>query len=221
MSVTIGRPVRALIAPRIFKPSTRPGPRNERIDVRLALSYDALKTSGTRVRCAISASRSASMLACVSLSMTQGPATSTKGWPPPKAMWSPSWTGDTLVIIRGADDPRAALRRHRARRASVSRHGFGGRARDACGFVLVARGDERGEERMRPRRLRFELRMELHRDVPRVARDLGDLDELAIRRPARDPHAGLNELRLVQAVELVPMPVTFLNGRRVVDALRE
>ena len=46
----------ALMAARIRRPSSRPGPRNDVPDVRLALSYDALKMKGTPARRAMAAS---------------------------------------------------------------------------------------------------------------------------------------------------------------------
>ena len=88
-------------------------------------------------------------------------------------------------------------------------------------LVLVARLDERGEQRMRPRRLRLELRMELHGEIPRMAGQLGDLDELAVGRAAGDPQAVLGERPLVEAVELVAVAVTLVNRARAVDALGE
>ena len=100
MSVRIGTPNRALMPASTRSPSSRPGPRNERPDVRLALSYDALKMKGTRARRAISARLPARSTACCSLSMTHGPAMSTNGLPPPIAR-SPSLTGVTALIIRG------------------------------------------------------------------------------------------------------------------------
>ncbi len=98
MSVRIGTPRRALIAASTRSPSSRPGPRNDRPDVRLALSKDALKTNGhagARARCR--RVRSASSEACASLSMTHGPAISTNGRPPPIAM-SPMLTGGTETL---------------------------------------------------------------------------------------------------------------------------
>ena len=62
-----------------------PGPRNDFSDVRFALSYDALKMSGTPQRDAIFTSDSAIIDACASLSMTHGPAISARGAPPPRA----------------------------------------------------------------------------------------------------------------------------------------
>src|SRR5829696_2753038 len=80
-------------------PSSTPGPRNERPDVRFALSYDALKINGTPARCAISCSRPASVAACCSLSMTHGPAMSTNGLPPPIER-SPNCRGATGELYR-------------------------------------------------------------------------------------------------------------------------
>ena len=81
-------------------------------------------------------------------------------------------------------------------------------------LVRERRLDEAGEERMRPQRLRQELRVELHGDVPRVAGQFEDLDELAVGRPARDPGAVLDQDRLVEPVELVPVPVPLVDERR-------
>src|SRR5438067_4859237 len=74
---------------------------------------------------------------------------------------------------------------------------------------------------MRMRRLRLELRMELHGEIPRVLRQFGDLDELAVRRAARDAHAVLRQRALVQAVELVAVTVPLGDRVRPVDALRQ
>ncbi len=54
MSVRIGRPVRSRTSARIRRPSFSPGPRNDRPEVRFALSYDALKTHGIPARRAMS-----------------------------------------------------------------------------------------------------------------------------------------------------------------------
>ena len=61
----------------------KPGPRNERTDVRLALSNDALKMTGTPHRAAMSRMARARPRACAGLSMTQGPAMRSRGRPPP------------------------------------------------------------------------------------------------------------------------------------------
>ena len=60
MSVRIGMSQAALMPRSTRRPSVSPGPRNERFDVRFALSYDALKMNGTRSRLVMSVSRLAS-----------------------------------------------------------------------------------------------------------------------------------------------------------------
>src|SRR5262245_55337781 len=181
------------------RPSRRPGPRNDPPEVRLALSYDALKMKGTPRRRAIAARRPARSVACASLSMTQGPAMSTSGCPPPMAR-PPIVTGFTDLIIRARD---AAIGDRS--RLALDRDARGSR----CGVRVVSRLvavrclDEAREERVRPRRLRLELRVELHRQEPGVARQLGDLDEAAVGRASGDPEAVLDERPLVEAVELV------------------
>src|SRR5579862_4503341 len=90
-----------------------------------------------------------------------------------------------------------------------------------CSLVLIRGADERREQRVRARRLRLELGMELHGEIPRMPGQLGDLDELAVRRTARDAQAVLVERFLVQAVELVAVTMTLVNQRLAVDALRE
>src|SRR6266850_2766070 len=214
MSVRIGTRRCDLIPASTRRPSSRPGPRNDRPDVRFALSYDALKMNGTCRRRVRSASRPARSDACCSLSMTQGPAISTSGLPPPMEI-SPSLTGFTRDIIRGRDGP--ALPAYlRAQRDVAS-----GIAFDVCGLVLIGGGDERREQRMRTRRLRFEFRMELHGEIPRMTGQLGDLDEFAVGRSSGDAQAVLGERALVQAVELVAMTMALVNERRSVHALRQ
>ena len=80
--------------------------------------------------------------------------------------------------------------------------------------AVAAASTNAGEQRMRPRRLRLELGMELHGEVPRMAGQLGDLDELAVGRSARDPQAVLGERPLVQAVELVAVAMALVDQRR-------
>src|SRR5690242_16873322 len=101
-------------------PSRRPGPRNEDNELRLALSYDALNTYGmprSRVMAAIDlAIRSA----WSSLSITQGPAMSASGAPPPittppptgtaRVAWPPS-AGGRPVALAGIDEaPKERMR---------------------------------------------------------------------------------------------------------------
>ena len=74
MSVRIGTSKRALIAASTRRPSSSPGPRNERPDVRFALSYDALKMNGTPTRARdVGELGRRDRVACASLSMTHGP----------------------------------------------------------------------------------------------------------------------------------------------------
>ena len=54
----------SLTRPSTRSPSSRPGPRNEVSDVRLALSYDALKMYGTPHRAAMALIARASSIAC-------------------------------------------------------------------------------------------------------------------------------------------------------------
>src|SRR4029453_13469534 len=85
MSVRMGTPRRLLMPDTTLHPPSMPGPLNDFSDVRLALSYDALKMRGTPQREAIVTSDSAIIDACASLSMTHGPAMSARGAPPPRA----------------------------------------------------------------------------------------------------------------------------------------
>src|SRR5262245_14226783 len=98
---------------------------------------------------------------------------------------------------------------------------LGGCPRDAGHLVLVARIHERREKRMGARGLRFELRMELYRQVPRMAGHFRNLDEFAVRRPSGNPQAVFGERALVEAVELVAMPMTLVDRRLAVDAVRQ
>src|SRR5262245_47500461 len=52
--------------------------------------------------------------------------------------------------------------------------------------VLVCGSNERHKQRMRVERLRFELRVELTTKKPRVVGKLNYLDELSVRRLARE-----------------------------------
>src|SRR4029079_5689822 len=159
MSVSNGMSNRDLIAARTRRPSCRPGPRNDRPDVRLALSNDALKMNGTPARALISTSWPARAVAWFSFSMTQGPAISANRFPPPIEM------SRTVTAVTGAGH-------RRGRRPGHARH-----------LVAIGRVDERRKERMRARRFRLEFRVELDGEIPRMARQLRDLDELAVRRP--------------------------------------
>src|SRR4051794_22511349 len=69
------------------RPSATPGPRKLRIEVRLALSYDALKIKGTLSDRVTPLITSAMNRACFSLSITHGPAIRNKL---PEPMLTPS-----------------------------------------------------------------------------------------------------------------------------------
>src|SRR6476646_10274567 len=124
--------------------------------------------NGTPARRVISRSARAVSIACASLSITQGPAASTSDRPPRRT--PPASTTTT------------GLPYHRRR------GGLRVRA-----LVAVARLDEPGEQRVRLERLRLELGMELHGHVPRMRRQLDDLDELAVERAADDLQALLGQ----------------------------
>src|SRR3954468_13134480 len=85
---------------RALNPSSSPGPRNDVADVRVGLSFEALKRKGVPVRRAVRTSRPAKSAACSSLSITQGPAISANGLPPPIER-SPSLSGVTGPLYEG------------------------------------------------------------------------------------------------------------------------
>src|SRR3989442_15723627 len=74
---------------------------------------------------------------------------------------------------------------------------------------------------MRPRRLGLELGMELDGQIPGMARQLGDLDEFAVGRAARNTEPVLDERAFVDAVELVAVAMTLVHERHAVQTLRE
>src|SRR5437763_7704345 len=138
-------------------PSRRPGPRYAPALVRFALSKDALKTNvptASRIPCAI-------RWTCSSLSMTQGPAISTRGRPGAKALNSIGTGEERLLLLR-----------------------------QAAHVLSVGGADERLEERMRLHRLGFELGMELAAQEPGVVGDLADLDVGAVGGLAGETQAG-------------------------------
>src|SRR3972149_6957801 len=74
---------------------------------------------------------------------------------------------------------------------------------------------------MRARRPGLELGMELDGQIPGMARQLGDLDELAVWRSAGDPQPVLDERAFVRAVELVAVTMTLVDQMDAVYALGE
>src|SRR3990172_7494802 len=156
--------------------------------------------NGTPRRKAMVTSSPASRVACSGLSMTHGPAIRANRRSPPMAR-SPIATGFTPPIVSGdgcGRSPRATLR-----------------------LVPAGGADEAGEERMRARRPGLELGMELDGQIPGMARQLGDLDELAVWRSAGDPQPVLDERAFVRAVELVAVTMTLVDQMDAVYALGE
>src|SRR4051812_3620676 len=153
---------------------------------------------GTRAARVISTSASAVSMACASLSMTQGPAISTSG---PSPMLTPP-----ASTVRGE----ATRLPYHGRRGMVPLRAL----------VRVAGVDESGEERVRLERLRLELGMELHRHVPRVLRQLEDLDELPVQRAADDLQPLVGQRLLVEAVELVAVAMALVDHVAAVERVR-
>src|SRR5512134_3474188 len=85
--------------------------------------------------------------------------------------------------------------------------------RDALDGQLAFVGglDEAGEQGVRAKRLGLELRMELDGQEPRMARQLDNLHELAVERPADDAQAGVREGLFIQAVEFVAMAMALVD----------
>ena len=84
MSVVTGRPVDCFTRASMARPSLMPGPRYESTLVRLALSNEALKTSGRESSSEICFRRAAIDSVSSSLSMTQGPAITRSDCPRPQ-----------------------------------------------------------------------------------------------------------------------------------------
>src|SRR5688572_17394086 len=73
--------------------------------------------------------------------------------------------------------------------------------------LLDRRADEAAEQRVRLERARLQLRVELNADEPRVALDLDDLGQEAVRRQAGDDHALVLEPVAIGHVDLVAVTV--------------
>src|SRR5688500_2077052 len=81
----------------------------------------------------------------------------------------------------------------------------------------MRRRDETPEERMRLVRLALKFRMKLRRDEKGMRRDLDDLDQLPVGRRAAQDESGVLEIVAVFIVELVAVPVPFVNHERAVN----
>src|ERR1039457_5893554 len=132
---------------------------------------------------------------CSALSMTHGPAMSTR--PRPKALYS---------IATGVNRLRPRL--------------FPG-LRQPAPPVLVGGPDERLEQGMRLHRLGLELGMELAAEIPRMIGDLADLDIGLVRRLARDAQPRGFQPVFVFPVELIAVPVALVDLARAMGAVRE
>src|ERR1035437_5324234 len=132
---------------------------------------------------------------CSSLSMTHGPAISTRAWP--NALYS---------IATGVNRLRSRL--------------FPG-LRQATPPVLIGGADKRLEEGMRLHRLGLELGMELAAEIPRMIGDLADLDIGLVRRLARDAQPRGFQPVFVFPVELIAVPVALVDPARAIGAVRE
>ena len=74
-----------------------------------------------------------------------------------------------------------------------------------CGF------DKASEQRVGSQRFAFELRMELHGNEPRMVGDFNDFHQAAIWTGAGKSHSVCLELLPIQIVELVSMPMPFID----------
>src|SRR5258706_281672 len=81
-------------------PSSIPGPRNDSMEVRFALSNDDLKTRLIFISSRRARSVRAMRNACSRDSITHGPAMKRGGWPPPKEMSSVMAMGRVVVMRR-------------------------------------------------------------------------------------------------------------------------
>src|SRR5579885_3741318 len=90
--------------------------------------------------------------------------------------------------------------------------GLGGRLRAGRLLGVAQRGGhEAAVQRVRPVRAGPVLGVELGADEPRVAGQLDDLHQLALRVDARDPEAVAREDRQVVVVHLEAVPVPLLH----------
>src|SRR5258708_9217656 len=134
---------------------------------------------------------------CRSLdSTTQGPAMRNRG------LSSPTSNPQSFTLQR---PPSGSRRDHRQSSAGPLR----GRA------VLERRGDVRLEQGMAGARRRGELRVELHPDKEALAGQLHDLGQVLARRARGNLVALGLELRHVDVVDLVAMPMSFIYFRSV------
>src|ERR1035438_9931408 len=158
-------------------PSFNPGPRYAPTDVRLALSKLALNTKSPTNSPTASRMPRAMRCTCSSLSITHGPAISTRRLP--KSANSIG-TGEL-----GTGEQRLL----NGRLAPVA--------------LLFRRTDEALEQRVRLHGLALELGMELAAQIPRMVGELADFDVRIVRRLAGDLQTRRLHALFVFAIEFV------------------
>src|ERR1039458_814155 len=195
MSVRIGKPSAfgpaAFNPARMRSPSFNPGPRYAPTLVRLALSKLALNTNSPTAARMPRAMRST----CSSLSITHGPAISTRRLP--KSANSIG-TGEL-----GSGEQRLL----NGRLAPVA--------------LLFRRADEALEQRVRLHGLALELGMELAAQIPRMVGELADFDVRIVRRLARDLEARRLQALFVFAIELVAVVMGLVDFARAVGVVSD
>src|SRR6185436_8880544 len=144
--------------------------------------------TGTPAAAVMALRRSATMMACSSFSIAQGPPMRTSG-PPPPIVIPPTRTVRLTAV--------AGLR---------------------PSLMVERRANEAGEERMGIPRARAELGVELARHEPWMPRQLDDLHQLLLRPHARDPEPALLEPAEIVVVDLVPVAMALLDGALAVES---
>src|ERR1035438_4986029 len=137
---------------------------------------------------------------CSSLSMTHGPAISTSGRPCPNR-------SNSIATRVGYLRPGLRMRLRQRRQPAPP--------------VLIRRGDKRLEQRVRLHGLRFKLGMELASQEPWMVGNFADLDVCAVRRLSRNPQPGRFQALFIFAVELIAVPVAFVDFALAIRFIRE
>src|ERR1039458_9084619 len=180
MSVRIGKPS-AFTPARMRSPSFSPGPRYAPTLVRLALSKLALKTNSPTAARMPRAMR----CTCSSLSITHGPAISTRRLPK---------SGNSIGTGELGTGEQWLLN---GRQAPVA--------------LLFRRADKALEQRVRLHGLGFELGVELAAEIPRVVGELADLDVGIVGCFAGDLQARRLQALFVLAIELVAVAMALVD----------
>src|SRR5579885_2797828 len=222
MSVSTGTRYVSATLRRIRAPSFTPGPRKLLSEVRLALSYEALKIYGTRSSRVTALIASAILRACVSLSITHGPAMR-------KSSPDPTCTLPISNSVVAFAIPNAVRNPYQFRRSVGNDKKSSALASEiillhfnlvcaTLASILVRRLDEFAEERMRLEWLRLEFRVELAAEEVRMVRNLKDLDVSSVRRGSGNAKSSAGEQRFVLAIEFVAMTMTLADLRLAIGA---